>query len=444
MVITDPGYDSKYEKECSLLNPETGKTESFYRGEFIDGVLFGNGISGVSYTDEKETILTSFNYAENKEYPSFKYEKKLTKICNTDIPLAVFCRDGHDSEGSTVKEILLVKPEDGSYTVLDGFTSYDVEVAEDAQNEHLYIVAADYSTGKGKNTLTEICPECLTYSEKLSEYDIEKTKPVQEKCGDQLSETRKKADEIEKQYGIEILIGNEFKGLNVGEGFELYSTENPDTDDQSWEAEMYEDVFKIFTNALAKYPKDFFGIYKDYRNVGGMRFIFVEGLIQNGAGVAVTRGLSEDDGCYSTIFLATGELDEARVHHEIWHSVEAQITMRDPEAFSPDEWSKVNPQGFQYTITEEGYMNSFSTYGKYILNGQPAGSDVYFVRDYSTRNPYEDRATLFEPVMDNKKSLYNESEFSSSKEYVLTLTGIKGKLEFLQKQYEKWFGEKYW
>ena len=444
LIIADPGYYSLEEREYSLLETSTGKRESVLCADVSPDVFGENNIVGLTITDKKETIISSCNIG-NKAENSYIYPGKIFKCCDSNVPVTAFYKELLNEENTVVKELILAKPEDGSYATDFGLTAFDeMYVAEDAATEHFYVLGSVYKDNRWVDTIYEICPECANYDKSLEKKDVKKTEHKEVACGEHLSEARKKADELEKEYGIEILIGNEFKGWTISDSFTFESTEDAYSYNKDEEAELYEDVLSRFSTELKKYPKDFFNIYKDYRNVGGFRLILVDGLIDNSSTISTVRGLSNCSGCWNNVTISVSGLEKNTIHHEIWHSVEDQIEFRDPDAFKSDVWNALNPKGFEYVPSGEEYMTVSNKYGKYILDGNPGEKDGYFARDYATRNSKEDRATLFEPVMTELKYIYPEGKYSSSKEYVMSFPGYAGKMNYLKTQYEKWFGKAYW
>jgi hypothetical protein len=83
-------------------------------------------------------------------------------------------------------------------------------------------------------------------------------------------------------------------------------------------------------------------------------------------------------------------------------------------------------------------------YDEYILMRSFDETPGYFIEAYSTVNGQEDRATLIEPVMTDDITIYDAEKYSSSRAYVESFPALAAKLEYMEKQYEKWFGEKYW
>ena len=131
-------------------------------------------------------------------------------------------------------------------------------------------------------------------------------------------------------------------------------------------------------------------------------------------------------------------------YHEIWHSVESQIRLRDPDAFSDEKWGVLNPKSFKYIRDFDHYLVDSMKYDEYILMRSFGETPGYFISAYSTVNGQEDRATLIEPVMTDDITIYDAEKYSSSRAYVETFPALNAKLDYMEEQYEKWFGEKYW
>ena len=443
LIFSDPGFYSYTDKAYSVYDVENGKLESVFNKELLENIECDSFVLGLSDTEEDGALISVYDFEKKEEGPTYKYESRLYKGCETDFPLAVVYRQWFDSNNDLIKEFLLVKPEDGSYGKLEDFSSFDVVAAEDAKTEHLYFVATTYPGGKPVNLFYEYCPECFDFSEKLEEAEVKEEEHTEEKCGDYLAEIRKKADEIEKEYGVEILIGNEIKSWTINTYYELISTEDMYEGEKEIELGDYEYTLEILEQALKQYPKGFFDIFKDYRNVGGMRFVLV-GDLKNNGGSFVAGGVSSDVGCWRNIVFDIDVPADSTPHHEIWHSVEAQIKLRDPEAFSDEEWGALNPEGFKYIDNFDKYIVDSMKYDEYILMRSFGETPGYFIEAYSTVNGQEDRATLIEPVMTDDIFLYEEGTYPSSKAYVESFPALNAKLSYMEEQYEKWFGEKYW
>ncbi|MBR6274293.1 MAG: hypothetical protein IKR27_04710, partial [Lachnospiraceae bacterium] len=443
LIFSDPGFYSYTDKEYSLYDAESGKVDSVFNKELLENFECDRYLVGLSDTEENGGLISVYDYEKKEEGPIYKYESRLYKGCETDSEIAVLYRQWFDSKNDLIKEFLLVRPEDGSYEKLEDFSSFDVVAAEDAKTEHLYFVITTYPAGKPVNAFYEYCPECFDYSETLEKTEVQVENHTELKCGDYLSEIRKKADELEKEYGVEILIGDEIKSWKINGYYELISTEDMYEGAKEDELYSYEYTLEILEKALKQYPKGFFDMFKDYRNVGGMRFVLV-GDLKNNAGSFVAGGVSSDVGCWRNIVFDIDAPSESTPHHEIWHSVEAQIRLRDPEAFSNEEWDALNPKGFKYSNNFDKYLVDSMKYDDYILTRSFGETPGYFIEPYSTVNGQEDRATLIEPIMINETFLNPGDAYPSSRDYVESFPALVAKLEYMEKQYEKWFGEKYW
>lgn len=344
------------------------------------------------------------------------------------------------------KSILIADPATGKYADT-GITLKDVgqmAVFFDKASEHYFIVDS-VKDKETKTRLIELCPGCFDLTE-----DIEEGKsPVYErpelkyKLGSDYDEVRKKADDLEKKYGVEILMGNEIKDYTISYAYKLTSFEDSDLnlEDKKWNADH---ALEVLDGDLAIYPEGFFEKFKDYRGKGGVVFVIVDRLI-NEHGNFTASGEYVARGPVDYIVIDYNWLTPSTPHHEIWHATENLIVTVEPDAFDPEEWNKLNPEGFTYTEDFEKYDNE--DYYKYCKPDYYDDSDereeIYFARVYGTVNPREDRATMMECFVGDL-DYYDTSMYKSLLELVYTYPHLKAKIEFIGAACEKVFGYRYW
>ncbi len=76
------------------------------------------------------------------------------------------------------------------------------------------------------------------------------------------------------------------------------------------------------------------------------------------------------------------------LHHETFHAIEDHLVRVDG-TFDTEEWAALNPEGFQYLYSYNGYEGN----DEYVLD--------YFMQAYGKTYPSEDRATIMEHAMIN-------------------------------------------
>lgn len=216
---------------------------------------------------------------------------------------------------------------------------------------------------------------------------------------DEFKTLREFADRLEKEYHIEINIGEEC--ADICETYLIY----PVVDYSQTEAAL--NKLEI---ALNKYPQNFFAQLK-YEGVDGIDVHFATDILgTTDETLSIAGGLKciedgklklildiDDEGVFDTTF-----------HHELCHAIDDVISYRqmfvDEAIFSEDEWNKLNPYEDMYSLSYVDWGKE--EYWQYSYDNEISEPDfdggvknAYFVDTYAMTYPTEDRARIFENIM---------------------------------------------
>ena len=248
-------------------------------------------------------------------------------------------------------------------------------------------------------------PTLITFSNQLPTEEAEKYPLVDTQIlknyenaeaaevAEELAECREKADALEEQYGVEILISNQCKPYKNAVGH-LYDT----TDEMTYDGENFANEKECLDNALteleatlARYPEGMFRQMKDCEGNGGMRFLLTGSLNESFIGYGL-RGR----GWYTVLMNVAYPTDELQglYAHEVWHCIEYWINdhSRFASAFSLDNWNAFNPAAGLYSGHPENVVDN----NAYTFFAERNPDRVYFVDNYGRTNPQEDRARIME------------------------------------------------
>lgn len=261
--------------------------------------------------------------------------------------------------------------------------------------------------------------------------------------GDEVRARRSRADELEKRFGIRILIGNEVLRVQGMNSFYMISTE----DKSSYlylDTSNNEDLDRALTyleRELGRYPKGFFEHFKT-NGVGGLRIDLTLDLPPDKSmeGFGSAGGLSFRTGAFYDIALNTSmcyDYDKS-IHHELFHQVEHR--MQDMGyAYDYSDWAKLNPKGYSY-LSLMSYGNADPSL---CMFSEGTKDQVYFARNYGMSNEMEDRATIIERVFER---LYDEETEQEVCGYDLVMKHphLKAKLDAMGELVKACFGSVYW
>jgi len=203
--------------------------------------------------------------------------------------------------------------------------------------------------------------------------------------------------QIEERYGLLIRFGDE-------------------TRDELWGYKMTptEDITKIsiamdtLEDALSLYPDDFFrnleeGFVRDIYIyfTGALLPVDTSENISNAAGITCTDGGVS----YMAYDIESYTLTRGTVVHEFSHIVDLRVKEHDWNF--EEKWAANNPEDFDYYyayVAENGEMIEFAADSSYTSYGPGALDDhskIYLIDTYSKTYPTEDRARVWEYLMND-------------------------------------------
>jgi len=257
----------------------------------------------------------------------------------------------------------------------------------------------------------------------------------------------RRRDEIERKYGVTIMLGDEVYNAAPNNYYSRVSFEDASAGyTQAELALLIDTALDTVDRDLSKYPDGFFDTFVNPFGEGGLRILIVEQLNNESGGSFSAGGVSYRQGAWYTSEICLNELQGygATVHHELWHTVEQRILDEIPDAFNPDDWSRFNPEGFDYQANFEDYFDP--ELFRYIIwnwDSYPA-DEICFAQSYSTVTDKEDKATLIELIMDDATDDEFYGGYPTAYEWVTSFPRLKGKLEIMEKYTAEVFGSVYW
>lgn len=189
-------------------------------------------------------------------------------------------------------------------------------------------------------------------------------------------------------------IKNEY-GIIIGYGEEEKSFLNSVNANGQYDKNIVNNNVKIIYNALKKYPKDVFDIFKNEKY--SMYILLVSNFNDNNIALASKNTLNQ-----YRIYLSNDVNFERAFHHEFFHVLE--YYMSDKVKYLYYSWNLYNPQSFEYQ-SDISKLTDSNVYNKYLTEKE--NKDAYFLTKYSKVSEKEDRAEIFaELMMLNKKEGY--------------------------------------
>lgn len=277
----------------------------------------------------------------------------------------------------------------------------------------------------------------LSYTDVLDPQPLPDTEPpAPAVLGDYLADVRAEADEIETEFGIEILLGDEI--LNVVDSWA--STQEREDHDEEIGA-IRTELAMIRETFSGHLPEGFLNCFRDPYGRRGLRILLCDGK----------RGEDDIGGeefCTSkwyTILLHTGYPKAEHLMHELWHALEDLITMDHPEAINEDEWQTLNPDGFEYDdFARSGWLDE-GQHEMLLTRGNI--TDGWFAREYSIANAKEDRATILEALYADLSSgyVFCADQYTGTMYDLLTVSPhLRAKLDYLAQAVRGYFGYVFW
>lgn len=219
---------------------------------------------------------------------------------------------------------------------------------------------------------------------------------------DDLSNLYLQAEDIANEYGINIYIGDTI--IDELGGYSL---------EPCLDYEVITESLDKLETILSCYPTDFFTqLYTG--SIYGLNF-YLSGTIAGNssdtldyAGGFVTESNSTLNMCIDCNEIYDWDFI---LNHEIAHLIDDRLymsaTFNQDAVFSEDTWNSYNPISFEYSNSYDEYWTNSCNYD-------------YFIRDYSTTYPTEDRADIFGYAMECYLN-------PNSEDYFISSNTIKGK-----------------
>lgn len=204
-----------------------------------------------------------------------------------------------------------------------------------------------------------------------------------------MAQVREKADELEKTYGITILLSNQCALAASYCDMPIVTTDGAGLHD---EVGAIEEALKWLEDVLQLYPEDFFRQFRNEAGERGLLVLLVEDIDPGSNVIGVSYRMGQ---WYPVAVDITSGQVKNTYAHEIWHATENRINDVDEGALDLEAWEALNPAGFRYTGYTDDYM--WDTQYTYFY-GDPQ-EEFYFVDPYGKTKGQEDRARLMEYVM---------------------------------------------
>ena len=257
---------------------------------------------------------------------------------------------------------------------------------------------------------------------------------------------RQKADAMERDFDLTVLIGDQVLDYQDGSGYNFVSLEDPEyfTEDIT-PVEETDALLDMLRRGLEEYPENFFSQFKNSRGQGGLRIMLVRDLL-NPEGDFLAGGVAYKTGAWYNVAIAVGNMNDTNtVHHELWHAAESRIDKEDFRIFSYESWSALNPDGFDYSDDLDHYYENEELFDYIIPWDYDASKygDVWFAEMYSTVTACEDRATLIETLT---SEFYDPAAtgYADPRDWIAQMPHLKAKLDYMAEQSERVFGCGYW
>ena len=230
-------------------------------------------------------------------------------------------------------------------------------------------------------------------------WKIPASEPWQMPAPEQYGELTEAAAELEKRYGVKIVLGD-----NIPSEFRDYSAL------AMTEPSVISGSLEVLDHVLSIYPDGFFeDLMGDYYR--GIVFYLTGDLTPLSASDNISNAgafVTDSDGlCQIALNLST-DLYPQTIVHELTHA--ADYRFAGEGLLNESEWNALNPEGFDYYdsyIDENGSSYEFTGSREYTAAGGYAPEDVWFIDPYSKTYAMEDRARLMEYLMQDD-SLYSD------------------------------------
>ncbi|MBP5655439.1 MAG: hypothetical protein J6X33_07980 [Clostridiales bacterium] len=443
-VIEDSDDLTDLGDQISLLSITDNSTVQVKEDDsYVDTGFCGDDMF-MFYPYNEEGAIDVRDGEDGKSLRSYKVPHDSIVFSSDHTDMGIIASPANQTYSYFARHILLSDLKTGKYcdTGIKLNDLFAMKCVFDDNSEHYFIL----DTVKQKATKTrliEICPEAFDLDQQFEDTVIpagETPKPGQE-AGDQFYGQKMRCKNLSGKYGVNILMGNDIKDREISYSYNLISLEDSGKDIEEQQRLTAYAIDNIEVD-LGFYSKEFFETFKDYRGKGGICIVLVDEL-RNENGNFVANGEFIPRGITSYIVIDINCMESITLHHELWHAVENNILIQDPDAFDQKKWDELNPPKFKYANNFEDYGNG-DVY-KYTMDTFYDGTtpDAYFGRIYGTVNPKEDRATIVETFMGYGGS-YDSDRYSSALEALQQYPHIMAKIEYMADACERVFGFRYW
>ena len=313
-----------------------------------------------------------------------------------------------------------------------------------------FITGANFEPGRGGAKLYVTDPELVEFTGELKKAELaapDGGDGAAHTLSDSFAAQSERRNELEKKYGVTVLMGDEVYNAAPCGTYRRVSFEDGEAGyDPDTLAGDIDDALDLIDSELSRYPDGFFKTFVNPYGEGGFRLLMVGSLINEGGGSFEAAGVSYSQGAWYTseICLNSLQFDGPTIHHELWHNVEKRITDEISDAFSFEKWDALNPEGFEYNNDFENYVSDSGLYQNMLLFDESRPENTYFVQPYSTVNEKEDKATLIELLMDECYMPEDHGGIPTAYEWMTGFPHLKAKLDLMAEYTEKIFGSVYW
>lgn len=383
------------EKDIFMLNIQD--EEKSYENYVVTGK---NG-NTFSYTPKNTLYMENVKILSNGDmcFDSFRDGK---------LNVAIYDLNTGEIKGKTTFEVPLeVTEEVGmNYAYLRQEPIYMNEskvllsVGDNAHNILFYIWDLDKADEESEyDVVAYEVPEdvIVSYSDEVVVTDFRKAE-----CSEEFKQLLEVANKLEEKYGLDIFIEKEV--AKIMDVYGLIPLE---------EYDKVQVALEFLDEELSRYPDGFFEQFVYDVNKGIDIHICSDIMLID----KEADNLEEAGGLHNTdekgnVVLAidfTAELSEVKqtIHHEISHAIDKRIEYY-MDTFE-EKWNELNP-GDVYMYTYTDYASQVYDLGldKYVydyLYMEDRGQESYYLDNYSLTYPTEDRARIFENIM-NKDTWY--------------------------------------
>lgn len=389
-----------------VVNLETG--ELVYLSRDMDaGLTVDRGVLVAQTLDEEASAYTVFLGSQPRTYTWSGQEYVDCQVLSNGDLLLYYSQELE--EGST----LFLGLYEGETGTLISSTSFPVDasyawpshvvVSQTAENKLLLSITDDdqatlfftWEFGGANREMDQMTVTDAVLPQQLKpdiddEWDPTSLKPGE--CPEELADLRQRADQMEETYGVQIYISQECS--NYLGGYVVMPESDYNTVEES---------LNVLEEQLELYPEGFFEQFSgDW--IQGIDIYLAGTLMGQGEDVLdYARGFqTEVDGRLAVVLDCSYPYSmTASFHHEISHAIESKIRSQGGNLPDEEEWAALNPDPGGYG---DCYTYSYSSYSgledmtQFIYTMDQAGN-AYFIDEYSMTYPTEDRARLFEYVM---------------------------------------------